>query len=137
MSAERWRCCRSKTTAVSARRLIAIRIRALPAQNGRRIAVLGDMLELGSYEEEGHRKVGVRAADVVDLLVTVGQRAQLIAEEALAAGLPASRVLALNDAQTAVAELHSILGPGDVVLVKGSRAVHMDDVATALTEQQR
>jgi len=109
----------------------------LPAQNGRRIAVLGDMLELGSYEEEGHRKVGVRAADVVDLLVTVGQRAQLIAEEALAAGLPASRVLALNDAQTAVAELHSILGPGDVVLVKGSRAVHMDDVATALTEQQR
>ena len=107
----------------------------LPVHNGRRIAVLGDMLELGSYEEEGHRKVGVRAADVVDLLVTVGQRARLIAEEALAAGLPAGRVLALANAQAALAELRSILGPGDVVLVKGSRAVHMDDIATALTEQ--
>ncbi len=107
----------------------------LPVQNGRRIAVLGDMLELGSYEEEGHRKVGVRAADVVDLLVTVGQRARLIAEEARAAGLPTGRVLALDNAQAALAELHSILGPGDVVLVKGSRAVHMDDIATALTEQ--
>ncbi len=106
----------------------------LPVQHGRRIAVLGDMLELGSYEEEGHRKVGVRAADVVDLLVTVGQRAQLIAEEALAAGLPASRVMALDHAEAALAEMRSILGPGDVVLVKGSRAVRMDEIATALTD---
>ncbi len=105
----------------------------LPVHNGRRIAVLGDMLELGSYEEEGHRKVGVRAADVVDLLVTVGQRAQLIAEEALAAGLAPDKVLALDDAEAALAALHSILGPGDVVLVKGSRAVRMDEIATALT----
>ncbi len=105
----------------------------LPTRNGRRIAVLGDMLELGSYEEEGHRKVGVRAADVVDMLVTVGQRAQLIAEEALAAGLPSDKMLALDNADAALAELRSILGPGDVVLVKGSRAVHMDEIATALT----
>ncbi|HSN73739.1 MAG TPA: UDP-N-acetylmuramoyl-tripeptide--D-alanyl-D-alanine ligase [Anaerolineae bacterium] len=106
----------------------------LPVQNGRRIAVLGDMLELGSYEEEGHRKVGVRAADVVDLLVTVGQRAQLIAEEARAAGLAPDKVLAMDDAEAALVELHSILGPGDVVLVKGSRAVHMDEIATALAD---
>lgn len=105
----------------------------LPVHNGRRIAVLGDMLELGSYEEEGHRKVGVRAADVVDLLVTVGPRARMIAQEALAAGLDPARVLALDEATTALSELRSILGPGDVVLVKGSRAVHMDDIATALT----
>jgi UDP-N-acetylmuramoyl-tripeptide--D-alanyl-D-alanine ligase len=106
----------------------------LPVQNGRRIAVLGDMLELGSYEEEGHRKVGVRAADVVDLLVTVGRRAQLIAEEARAAGLHPGKVLALDDAEAALAVLRSIMGPGDVVLVKGSRAVHMDEIATALTD---
>ncbi len=106
----------------------------LPVQHGRRIAVLGDMLELGSYEEEGHRKVGVRVADVVDLLVTVGQRAQLIAEEALAAGLAPDKVLALDNAEAALVELRSILGPGDVVLVKGSRAVHMDEIATALTD---
>jgi UDP-N-acetylmuramoyl-tripeptide--D-alanyl-D-alanine ligase len=106
----------------------------LPVQNGRRIAVLGDMLELGSYEEEGHRKVGVRAADVVDLLVTVGRRAQLIAEEAKAAGLPQDKVLALDDAEAALIEMRSIMGPGDVVLVKGSRAVRMDEIATALTD---
>ena len=106
----------------------------LTVKNGRRIAVLGDMLELGSYEEEGHRKVGVRAADVADMLVTVGQRARLIAEEALAAGLAPDKVLALENAEAALAELRSILGPGDVVLVKGSRAVHMDEIATALTD---
>jgi UDP-N-acetylmuramoyl-tripeptide--D-alanyl-D-alanine ligase len=105
----------------------------LPVHNGRRIAVLGDMLELGSYEEEGHRKVGVRAAYVADLLVTVGQRAQLIAEEALAAGLASDKVLVLDNAEAALAELRSIMGPGDVVLVKGSRAVRMDEIATALT----
>ena len=61
----------------------------LPVGNGRRIAVLGDMLELGSYEEEGHRIVGARVADVADSLITVGQRARLIAAEAVASGLPA------------------------------------------------
>ena len=46
----------------------------------RKIAVLGDMLELGSFEEEGHRKVGCRAAAVVDLLIVIGRRAKWIAE---------------------------------------------------------
>jgi UDP-N-acetylmuramoyl-tripeptide--D-alanyl-D-alanine ligase len=120
----------SPASAMAALNLLA----DLSVQNGRRIAVLGDMLELGSYEEEGHRKVGVRAADVVDLLVTVGRRAQLIAEEARAAGLAPDKVLALDDAEAALAELRSILGPGDVVLVKGSRAVRMDEIATALSD---
>jgi UDP-N-acetylmuramoyl-tripeptide--D-alanyl-D-alanine ligase len=106
----------------------------LPVANGRRIAVLGDMLELGSYEEEGHRKVGVRAADVVDILITVGLRARLIAAEAAAAGLAPAKVLALDTAEAALAELRSILGPGDVVLVKGSRAARMDEIAAALTD---
>jgi len=106
----------------------------LSADKGRRIAVLGDMLELGSYEEEGHRKVGARAADVADTLVTVGQRARLIAEEAMACGLPGSKVLVLDDAAAAVAELRGVIGPGDVVLVKGSRAVHMDEIANALAQ---
>jgi UDP-N-acetylmuramoyl-tripeptide--D-alanyl-D-alanine ligase len=106
----------------------------LPVANGRRIAVLGDMLELGSYEEEGHRKVGVRAADVVDFLITVGLRARLIAAEAAAAGLAPAKVLALDTAEAALAELRSILGPGDVVLVKGSRAARMDEIAAALTD---
>ncbi len=104
----------------------------LPVGNGRRIAVLGDMLELGSYEEEGHRIVGARVADVADSLITVGQRARLIAAEAVASGLPATKVQAVADSETALVRLRSMLGPGDVVLVKGSRASHMDEIATAL-----
>ncbi len=105
----------------------------LSIRNGRRIAVLGDMLELGSYEEEGHRIVGARVADVADTLITVGQRARLIAEEAIASGMPATKVQAAADSETALARLRAMLGPGDVVLVKGSRASHMDEIATALS----
>ena len=105
----------------------------LPVGNGRRIAVLGDMLELGSYEEEGHRIVGARVADVADSLITVGQRARLIAAEAVASGLPATKVQAVADSETALVRLRSMLGPGDVVLVKGSRASHMAEIATALS----
>ena len=105
----------------------------LPVGNGRRIAVLGDMLELGSFEEEGHRIVGLRVADVSDVLITVGQRARMIAEEALTAGLPAAKVQAVTDSETALASLRALLGPGDIVLVKGSRASHMDEIASALS----
>jgi UDP-N-acetylmuramoyl-tripeptide--D-alanyl-D-alanine ligase len=105
----------------------------LPVGNGRRVAVLGDMLELGSYEEEGHRIVGARVADVADLLITVGQRARLIAEEAIAAGLPEARVQAVDGSEDALARLRALLGPGDVVLVKGSRASRMDEIASALS----
>lgn len=105
----------------------------LDVNGGRRIAVLGDMLELGSYEEKGHRLVGARAADVVDYLVTVGQRARWIADEAISAGLPASRVIALGTAQAAIERLRALIGPGDFVLVKGSRAVQMEQIVSALS----
>jgi len=99
---------------------------------GRRVAVLGDMLELGPYEQEGHRKVGLRAAEVVSLLVTVGPRAHLIAQAAREAGLPPSRVLETETADEAVTLLRQGLRPDDVVLVKGSRGVQMDRIVGAL-----
>lgn len=105
----------------------------LDADGGRRIAVLGDMLELGSYEETGHRKVGARAADVVDHLVTVGTRARWIAEEAQAAGLAADHIEVVPDKEAALASLRLLIGPGDVVLIKGSRAMGMDQLAAALS----
>lgn len=105
----------------------------LDINGGRRIAVLGDMLELGSYEELGHRKVGARAADIVDHLLTVGLRARWIADEAVAAGLAQERVEAVDTAQAAVERLRSLIGPGDVVLVKGSRGMAMDQIVAALS----
>jgi len=93
---------------------------------GRRIAVLGDMLELGSYEEEGHRRVGRRAAEVVDRLIVVGERGRIIGEEAQSRGLGAVDFAASNE--EAAERLLSLLQPGDYVLIKGSRAMTMEQI---------
>jgi len=98
----------------------------------RKIAVLGDMLELGSYEEEGHRKVGCRAADIVDLLLVVGSRADFIAEEAQVCGLAADAVIRMENSQAVVAYLQDVLQPEDVVLVKGSNALKLDEIVATL-----
>lgn len=103
----------------------------LPA-GGRRIAVLGDMLELGSYEIEGHKIVGRRAADIVDILLTVGQLGAGIGEEALSSGLAPDNVHILATHQEAVALLRRIVRSGDLVLVKGSRAVGMDSIVAEI-----
>ena len=89
--------------------------------NGKKIAVLGDMLELGQYERMGHEMVGVRAAEVVDELITVGIRGQLIAEAAREAGLESSAITSVEDSLQALQVLASRLDGQTVVLVKGSR----------------
>jgi UDP-N-acetylmuramoyl-tripeptide--D-alanyl-D-alanine ligase len=101
--------------------------------NGRKIAVLGDMLELGGYEEAGHRLVGLRALDVAQVLVTVGELGQIIADEALKNGMPRDRVKVCHDNDEAIAYLDNIIQPKDLVLVKGSRGLHMEDIVTALS----
>jgi UDP-N-acetylmuramoyl-tripeptide--D-alanyl-D-alanine ligase len=101
--------------------------------SGRKIAVLGDMLELGDFEEEGHRKVGRRAVDVVSVLVTVGPRGRTIGQEALACGMAKRGVLIVEDNEQAIAHLRQIIGQGDIVLVKGSRGMKMEEIVAALT----
>ena len=101
--------------------------------DGRKIAVLGDMLELGAYEEEGHRKVGRRAMDVVAILITVGERGRLIAEEALAWGMEKEKVFIEADNGRAITCLREIIAPGDIILVKGSRGMKMEEIVTTLT----
>jgi UDP-N-acetylmuramoyl-tripeptide--D-alanyl-D-alanine ligase len=101
---------------------------------GRKVAVLGDMLELGEFEERGHRMVGVRVADTADELVAVGPRARWIAEEAVMSGLPQTKVVVVEDKDAAIEYLHDRIGEGDVVLIKGSRGMHMDQIVTALEE---
>jgi UDP-N-acetylmuramoyl-tripeptide--D-alanyl-D-alanine ligase len=99
---------------------------------GRKVAVLGDMLELGPYEKQGHEMVGVRVAEVADVLVTVGTRGHMIAAAAQRAGLASSKVVEFENSDEAVAHLRKFLTKDDVVLVKGSHAVRMDRVAAAL-----
>jgi len=98
----------------------------------RHVAVLGDMLELGEYEEESHRSVGQCAAAVADILVTVGERGKIIAQEALQTGMPQASIRIAPTAQEAIDYLKSTIQPDDAVLVKGSRAVKMEQIVAAL-----
>ncbi len=99
---------------------------------GRKVAVLGDMLELGQYEQRGHEMVGIRAAEVVDELVTLGDRGKIIAEAALEAGLPLAKITALDQVEQVIHYLQPKLNSKDVVLVKGSNMMRMDRIVSAL-----
>lgn len=99
---------------------------------GRRIAVLADMLELGRYSAEEHRKAGAAAATVVDFLVTIGVRARHIAEGAKAGGMHDSAIRSFERGEDAAVFLRAELKEGDTVLVKGSQSMRMERVVRAL-----
>ncbi len=96
------------------------------ADGRRRIAVLGDMLELGSDEERLHREIGAHAARTADAIVAVGPRGRWLAEGARASG--ASRVIAVDDTEEATSVLERDVAPGvgDLVLLKASRGIGLD-----------
>jgi len=97
---------------------------------GRRIAVLGDMLELGSQGPALHREVGRCVAELSpDLLVAVGaDTLRYVAGEAVKAGLPAARVMAFGDAAAAAAAVNEFVRPGDCVLLKASRGMRLERI---------
>ena len=97
---------------------------------GKKIAVLGDMRELGHFSKAEHKKVGEYVAKVADVLVTVGVRARIIAKAALENGLSPKNVYQYenNEAQRAGKELESSLGEGDIVLAKGSQGSGDDKI---------
>lgn len=99
-------------------------------KGNRKIAVLGDMYELGKYEQESHREVGRAAAELhVDYVIAVGALGRLIGEEAKAAGCAVA--LAANN-EDAIAYLKQYVASGDVVLVKGSRGMQMEQIVQNL-----
>lgn len=96
---------------------------------GARVAVLGDMAELGSLTELAHFRIGEEVAHSgIEALVTVGPRAQRIAEGALAAGMSPEWVRPCATVEEASEVLDDLLGGGDVVLVKGSRSMGLEQV---------
>ncbi|HHY33404.1 MAG TPA: UDP-N-acetylmuramoyl-tripeptide--D-alanyl-D-alanine ligase [Firmicutes bacterium] len=99
----------------------------------RKIAVLGNMLELGEISAEAHRELGRAAvAHGCDVLVTVGDLARLAGEEALRLGKSPRHVVMCSTNAQAVNALDGLVEPGDVILVKGSRAMRMEEVVRAL-----
>jgi UDP-N-acetylmuramoyl-tripeptide--D-alanyl-D-alanine ligase len=101
---------------------------------GRKIAVLGGMLELGQYEVHGHQLVGIRAAQTADLLVTIGELGGIIASAAKEAGLPSNKILNFSEVQDVIGYLRENLKEGDVALVKGSHGLRLDRIISALEE---
>jgi UDP-N-acetylmuramoyl-tripeptide--D-alanyl-D-alanine ligase len=99
---------------------------------GRRLAVLGDMLELGQYEKQGHEMVGVRAAQISDQLITFGERSHIIAQAARQAGMKPNCIFEFEEINDAIGFLNNFLTSKDVVLIKGSRGMQMDQIVTAL-----
>lgn len=103
---------------------------------GNKIAVLGDMLELGPYEKPGHEMAGVRAAKVASKLIAIGERSQMMVKAARNAGMPADRITWFPETQPAIEYLKGSLGKGDVVLIKGSHSLRMDRIVTALEKEE-
>ena len=98
---------------------------------GRRVAVLGDMAELGAYSAAAHEELGRRVAELgVGQLFAVGRMAPVLARGARDAGL--NRVFEFGDVETAGAALGSFIKSGDVLLLKGSRSSRMDRIAEIL-----
>jgi UDP-N-acetylmuramoyl-tripeptide--D-alanyl-D-alanine ligase len=100
--------------------------------SGRRIAVLGDMLELGEAAADLHRETGLHASKCTDLLILLGERAEDTAAGARQGGMPPQSVWVVKSHDEAVQLLGDLLRPGDRVLVKGSRGMAMEKICKAL-----
>jgi len=101
----------------------------------RRLAVLGEMRELGEASESLHRDVGTAAAGAAELLITAGAGARAIAEGALDAGLTPGHVHHTATIDEASTVLKTVMRSGDVILIKGSRALEMERIVDALQRE--
>lgn len=100
--------------------------------DGRKIAILGDMLELGPYERGGHEMVGLRAAQVAGVLLTIGERAHIIAEAARRAGMKKTAIIEFDELEPLMDWLKNNLSKNDTVLIKGSHGLRMDRITNLL-----
>ena len=106
------------------------------APGKRKIAVIADMLELGDYSEEAHRRAGKYMADAkVDMLMTYGPMSKYAAEEARANGLV--RVFDFDDKEDLTRQLIGMIKPGDVVAFKGSRGMKLEEVIEKVQEARK
>ncbi len=101
----------------------------------RKIAVLGDMMELGRHTSDAHREVGVLAATACDLLITVGLRSRTLAESAIDSGLDEDSVLQFDDSKEAGKYLKEIIKEGDIILVKGSQSTRMEKIVKEIMSE--
>jgi UDP-N-acetylmuramoyl-tripeptide--D-alanyl-D-alanine ligase len=111
----------------------ALKTARVMAGDGRVLAVLGRMAELGDIAEAEHERIGELAARLrIDRLITVGTEAKTIAVAGVREGVEPDAVASYDDADAALADVLAHAGRGDLVLVKGSRVVGLESLAEAL-----
>lgn len=102
----------------------------------RKIAILGDMFEMGDYSEEAHNQVGYMVSRRnIDLLITVGKKAKTIGQSALEKGLSKNQVIILENNRKVIEMLRDIIKTGDSILIKGSRGMKMEEIVHFLQER--
>lgn len=101
----------------------------------RRVAVLGDMLELGDFAKEAHKSVGTLCCEYdLDCLIAVGPNGRFVAEGAIEGGFNSSELYVFYDNTTAIEHINEILKPNDVILFKGSRGMRLEEIADFVAE---
>lgn len=106
--------------------LKSLKMVKLPLRTARRVAILGDMLELGRFTVDEHRKIGQRASKVAKILATVGIRSRYTAEGALNAGMDEGNILQFDDSEEAGKFIKDLIKEGDIIYVKGSQGMRME-----------
>ena len=102
---------------------------------GRAIAVLGDMLELGEFAKEAHQQLGQKVGELsIDFLLALGEEASVVVESAIRHGFPLARTKVVESYSEAVSILREMVQNGDWILVKGSRGMAMEKIVEALRE---
>jgi UDP-N-acetylmuramoyl-tripeptide--D-alanyl-D-alanine ligase len=102
---------------------------------GRAIAVLGDMLELGSFTKEAHEQIGKKVSELsIDFLLALGEEAPIVVESAIRHGFPMERARIGESHSEAISILRQMIQNGDWILVKGSRRMAMEKIVEGLTE---
>lgn len=108
-------------------------LKVLSSQENRRVAVLGDILEMGEYAEKAHFDLGKEVANSsIDLLLTAGENAMLIAKGAEMSGV--AEVKSFKDTNTLCEKIHDYLKDGDCVLIKASRGMHFEKIVEKINE---
>ena len=116
---------------------MAAALEVLGSKPGRRIAVLGEMLELGLRSPAEHYKIGRVAAEKADIVLALGDNSERVMMGAITGGMSDLRVRAFEDREKLVAALKQLAKPGDVLLFKGSRGMRMELVLDAFLQQEK
>jgi len=113
----------------------ALETLAVVDTQGNKIAILGDMLEIGSYTAAEHKRIGTYVVALgINYLVTIGLRSEYTAQTAIAAGMDPEHVFSVRTSEEAIDVINPILKQGDIVLVKGSQSIRAEKVVVAIME---